>query len=145
VLRTFSKWAGLAGLRIGYGIFPPKIANYLMAIKMPYNVSVAAIIAVRESLGDLEYLQERVKAVIEEREKLFTELLKIKWLKPYPSKANFIFCKVLEGDACEVHQKLQRKGILIRYFDKPLLRNGIRVSIGKPEHTESLIKTLSSI
>lgn len=145
VLRTFSKWAGLAGLRIGYGIFPPKIADYLMAIKMPYNVSVAAIIAVRESLDDLEYLQERVKAVIEEREKLFTELLKIKWLKAYPSQANFIFCKVLEGNAREVHQKLQRKGILIRYFDKPLLRNGIRVSIGKTEHTESLIKTLSSM
>jgi len=145
VLRTFSKWAGLAGLRIGYGIFPPEIAGYLMAIKMPYNVSVAAIIAVRESLNDLEYLQGRVKAMIDEREKLFTELSRIKWLKPYPSQANFIFCKVLEGSAGEIHQKMQNKGILIRYFDKPLLRNGIRVSIGKPEHTEALIKTLHTI
>ncbi len=49
VLRTFSKWAGLAGFRIGYSILPPQIAEYLRRIKLPYNVNVAAIIAVRES------------------------------------------------------------------------------------------------
>lgn len=145
VLRTFSKWAGLAGLRVGYGIFPPKIADYLMAIKMPYNVNVAAIVAVRESLDDLSYLQDRVKAIIAERERLFRELKKLKWLKPFPSQANFIFCTVLEGSASELHQKLQKKGILIRYFDKPLLRNGIRISVGKPEHTDTLIKTLHQL
>ena len=46
VLRTFSKWAGLAGLRVGYGIFSPEIASYLIKIKLPYNVNVAALVAV---------------------------------------------------------------------------------------------------
>ena len=142
VLRTFSKWAGLAGLRVGYGIFPPRIADYLMAIKIPYNVSVAAGIAVRESLADLDYLQGRVKAIMAERERLFSELKKLPWLQPFPSRANFVFCEVLKGSARELHQKLQNKGILIRYFDKPLLRNGIRISVGKPEHTDALMKTL---
>jgi len=145
VLRTFSKWAGLAGLRVGYGIFPRRIADYLMAIKMPYNVNVAAIIAVRESLEDLDYLLERVKAIIAERERLFGELKKLKWLKPFPSQANFIFCSVLKGSAGELHQKLQKKGILVRYFDKPLLRNSIRISVGKSEHTDALIKTLRAV
>jgi len=145
VLRTFSKWAGLAGLRVGYGIFPPRIAGYLMAIKIPYNVNVAAIIAVRESLKDLDYLQDRVKDIINERERLFGELKTIPWLKPFPSQANFIFCTVLKGSARELHQKLQQKGILIRYFDKPLLRNSIRISVGKPEHTDALIKTLHQL
>ena len=145
VLRTFSKWAGLAGLRVGYGIFPPRIASYLMAIKIPYNVNVAAIIAVRESLKDLDYLRDRVKAIITERERLFGEFRKLKWLKPFPSQANFIFCTVRKGSARELHQKLQNKGILIRYFDKPLLRNGIRISVGKPEHTDALIKTLHEL
>jgi len=145
VLRTFSKWAGLAGLRVGYGIFPPRIADYLMAIKMPYNVNVAAIVAVRESLDDLDYLQDRVKAIITERDRLFSELKKLTWLKLFPSQGNFIFCMVLKGSAGELHQKLQKKGILLRYFDKPLLKNGIRISVGKPEHTDALIRALRSL
>jgi histidinol-phosphate aminotransferase len=145
VLRSFSKWAGLAGLRIGYGIFPPRIADYLMSIKIPHNVSVAAEIAVRESLADLIYLQDRVKAIIAERERLFDGLKKVGWLKPYPSQANFIFCNVLKGSAGELHQKLQKKGILVRYFDNPLLRNSLRISVGKPEHTDALLKALNDI
>jgi histidinol-phosphate aminotransferase len=145
VLRSFSKWAGLAGMRIGYGVFPSEIVRYLMAIKIPHNVSVAAEIAVRESLADLDYLQGGVKAIIRERARLFAELQKISWLKPYPSQANFIFCAVLKGSAGELHQKLQRKGILVRYFDRPLLKNSIRISVGKPEHTDALIKALRGL
>jgi histidinol-phosphate aminotransferase len=139
VLRSFSKWAGLAGLRVGYGVFPPRITDYLMAIKIPHNVSVAAEIAVKESLEDIKYLQDKVKAIIAERGRLFGELQKLPWLKPYPSQANFIFCQVLKGSASELNQKLQRKGILVRYFDNPLLKNGIRISVGKPEHTDALV------
>jgi len=142
VLRTFSKWAGLAGLRVGYGIFSPKIAEYLLTIKQPYNVNMAAQVAVRESLRDLDYLLGRVKAIVSERERLFKELQKLKWLKPYPSRANFILCSVLKGKARELQQELQNRGILVRYFDQPLLRNYIRISVGKPEHTDALIKAL---
>jgi histidinol-phosphate aminotransferase len=145
VLRSFSKWAGLAGLRIGYGVFPPRIASYLMAIKIPHNVSVAAEIAVRESLADLAYLQDRVKSIIDERRRLFGELQKLTWLQPYPSKANFIYVAVLKGSASALHQKLQQKGILVRYFDRPLLKNSIRISVGKPEHTDALIKALKEL
>jgi len=145
VMRTFSKWAGLAGLRIGYGIFPPKIAEYLMKLKLPYNVSVAARVAVRETLKDVDYLMGRVKAIVAERERLFGELSKLKWLKPFPSQANFIFCHVLKGKASEIQQKLENRGILIRYFDLPLLQNSIRISVGKPEHTDALIKALREV
>ena len=145
VLRTFSKWAGLAGLRVGYGLFPPKIADYLLRTKIPYNVNVAALVAVQESLKDLDYLLGRVKAIVAERERLFGELKKLKFLRPFPSQANFIFCSVLNGRASEIQQELQRKGILVRYFDKPMLRNSIRISVGKPEHTDALIKALNEI
>lgn len=142
VLRTLSKWAGLAGLRIGYGIFPPETASYLLKVKLPYNVNVAALVAVQETLKDKDYLMDSVKAIITERERLFEKLKKLKWLKPFPSQANFIFCSVLQGKASELQQKLQNKGILVRYFDQPLLRNSIRISVGKPEHTDALIKAL---
>jgi histidinol-phosphate aminotransferase len=145
VLRSFSKWAGLAGLRVGYGVFPARVAAALMAIKIPHNVSVAAEIAVRESLDDLPYLQGKVKALIAERSRLFSELQSINWLKAYPSKANFIFCNVLKGSAGELHQKLQQKGVLVRYFETSLLKNSIRISIGKPEHTDTLMKALRQV
>jgi len=145
VLRTFSKWAGLAGLRVGYGMFPTKIADYLLRIKEPYGVNVAALVAVRESLKDKDYLMDKVRAIIAERERLFEELKKLKWLKPFPSQANFIFCSILNGRASELQQKLQQKGILVRYFNQPLLQNGIRISVGKPEHTDALIKVLQQL
>ena len=145
VLRSFSKWAGLAGLRIGYGVFPPRIAPYMMAIKIPHNVSVAAEIAVRESLADIDYLRGIVKSIIKERSRLFNELQQISWLKPYPSQSNFIYCAVLKGNASELYLNLQKKGVLVRYFDKPLLNNSIRISVGKPEHTDALIKALREL
>jgi histidinol-phosphate aminotransferase len=145
VLRSFSKWAGLAGMRVGYGVFPPRVASYMMAIKIPHNVSVAAEIAVKESLADLDFLQGRVKAIVKERARLLTELQRVSWLKAYPSQANFIYCAVLKGSASGLHQKLQRKGVLVRYFKNPLLKNSIRISVGKPEHTDALIKALREL
>jgi len=145
VLRTFSKWAGLAGLRIGYGIFPDEMVSYLMGLKAPYNVNAAAVVAVRESLKDLDYLMRNVKAIVKERDQLFTELRKFKFLKPFPSQANFIFCSVTKGNASVVQQKLENKGLLVRYFDIPLLRNAIRIGIGKPEHSVVLLKVLKEI
>ncbi len=145
VLRTFSKWAGLAGLRVGYGMFPPEIADYILKIKIPYNVNAAALVAVEESLKDIDRLQATVQAIIDERERLFTELGKIPSLRPYPSKANFILCRVERGNAVQLRQKLQEKGILIRYYDDMLLRDYVRISVGKPEHTDALIGVLRQI
>ncbi|MFH1663003.1 MAG: histidinol-phosphate transaminase [Chloroflexota bacterium] len=145
VLRTFSKWAGLAGIRIGYGMFPVKIADYLLRIKEPYCVNVAALVAVRETLKDIDALMNRVKTIISERERLYSELQGIKWLKPYPSQANFILCSVLKGRAKEIQQKLQDRGILVRYFDQPLLKDSIRISIGRPEENDILIETLNEL
>ncbi len=145
VLRTFSKWAGLAGLRIGYGLFPIKVADCLLRIKEPYSVNVAAQVAVRESLKDVDYLMNNVRTIIAERERLFSRLKEIGWLKPYPSQANFILCSVLKGSARELQQKLEDRGILVRYFDQPLLKDSVRISIGKPEENDILIETLNEI
>jgi histidinol-phosphate aminotransferase len=145
VLRTFSKWAGLASFRIGYGIFPPEIADYLMNIKMPYNVSAASTIAVRESLKDKDLLMDRVKKIVDERERLFNELKKIEWLKTYPSKANFIFCKVLNGRARQIYEGLLDRCIIIRYANNSVLKDFIRIGVGKPEHTDLLVKLIRDI
>jgi histidinol-phosphate aminotransferase len=145
VLRTFSKWAGLAGLRVGYGIFPINMVKHLIKIKQPYNVNTAAQVAALESLKDLDYLRGTIKAIINEREQLLTRLGQIDWLKVYPSQANFILCSVLNGKAKMIHEGLQSKGIFVRYFDTPQLKDCLRISVGKPEHTDALIATLKEI
>lgn len=145
VLRSFSKWAGLAGMRIGYGIFPTKIANYLLKIKPPFNVSAAALVAVRESVADHDYLMDKVKTLIAERERLFGELSRLKFLKPWPSKANYILCSVLNGSASQIQQELEERGILIRIYYTQLLRDYVRPSVGKPEQNDALIKALQEI
>jgi histidinol-phosphate aminotransferase len=145
VLRSFSKWAGLAGLRIGYGIFPEEIAELIYKMKPPYNVNVAAQVAVKESLADIDYLRERIKAIISERGRLFSELGKLGFIEPYPSQANFILCRILDGQALQIKQGLGKKGIFVRYFDTPLLKNMLRISVGKPEHTDALIEALRGI
>lgn len=145
VLRSFSKWAGLAGLRIGYGIFPAAIVEQLLKIKQPYNVNLAAQIAVKESLADIDYLKGTVRAVVAERDRLFAKLKRLNFLKPWPSKSNFLLCAVVKGDAQRIHEGLQKRGIFVRYFDTPLLRNSLRISVGKPEHSEALIQALREV
>lgn len=145
VLRTFSKWAGLAGLRVGYGIFPENLLKYLMKIKQPYNVNAAAQVAALESLKDLDYLQGTISSIIDERERLIMELGQFNWLKTYPSQANFILCRVLNGKAKAIHEGLRKKGIFIRYFNTPQLQDCLRISVGKPEHTVKLVAELKQM
>ncbi len=142
VLRTFSKWAGLAGLRVGYGVFPPEIARQIWKLKQPYNLNVAAEVAVRESLLDVEYLLGNVERIVRERERLKGELEKLGFLRVYPSRANFLLCDVLEGSAKGLVEFLARRGIIVRYFEKPRLMNSIRISVGLPEHTDAVVAAL---
>ncbi|PVV84887.1 histidinol-phosphate transaminase [Dehalogenimonas alkenigignens] len=145
VLRTFSKWAGLAGLRVGYGLFPEDVATRLDAIKDPYCVNTAAVAAARESLKDIDYLMSNVRLIVSERERLFQALAGIEYLKPYPSAANFILCEINGKDAAEIQRVLERRGILVRYFNSPQMENYLRFSIGRPGDTDRLIAQLRKI
>jgi histidinol-phosphate aminotransferase len=145
VLRTFSKWAGLAGLRIGYGAFPLKIADILMKIKPPYSINMAASLAARISIKERAYLLGTVDKMIQERARMFDKLNKLGFLKTVPSKANFILCEVTRGDAKKLQDELESRGILVRYYNTPLLRNYIRISTGKPQQTDKIMQALSEI
>lgn len=146
-LRTFSKLAGLAGLRVGYGAFPTWLMPTLWKAKQPYNVNVAASAAAIASLEDPEYLDWTVKTLVTERKRLFEGLARIPWLSPYPSSANFILCRVAPPmNAAALKADLaQKHGIFIRYFDKPGLQDCIRISVGKPEQTDILLGALSKL
>jgi histidinol-phosphate aminotransferase len=144
VLRTFSKLAGLAGLRVGYGAFPTWLMPTLWKAKQPYNVNVAASAAAIAALEDPDYLDWTVKTLVAERNRLAAALASFPFLTVYPSSANFILCRVSpEINAAQLKADLaQKHGIFIRYFNKPGLTDCIRISVGKPEQTDALLKAL---
>jgi len=145
VFRTFSKLAGLAGLRVGYGAFPAWLLPQLWKIKQPYNVNVAATLAALASLEDLATLQDNLDKLVAERARLSAALRELNFLQVYPSSSNFLLCRVLDREARQLKLALEEHGVLVRYFDRPGLRDCIRISVGKPEQTEALLKALKKM
>ena len=143
ILRTFSKWAGLAGLRIGYGLFPRALVPLLLKVKPPFNVNVAAQEAAKASLHDLDYLRHTVGLIVAERERLLEVLPKLPvFSKVYPSRTNFILCEVTGGNGRSLRNRLAKKGILLRHFDNPALRRFIRITVGTREQDDVLLSAL---
>ncbi|MBE2200615.1 MAG: histidinol-phosphate transaminase [Anaerolinea sp.] len=144
VLRTFSKLAGLAGLRVGYGAFPEWLLPHLWKIKQPYNINVAASLTAVAALQDRDWLHDKVRLIVAERGRMVAQLAQFDWLRPYPSHANFVLFRVLGRDARQLKLDLEQHGVLVRYFNKPGLDNCIRISVGRPQDTERLKEALRS-
>jgi histidinol-phosphate aminotransferase len=145
VMRTLSKWAGLAGLRIGYMVAHPSLIDVVMRVKQPYNVNAAAEAAVLATMDDLPYLQSKVEAIIREKQRLEVELSQLPGFEVSPSRANFLLCKLSGVSAKDVHARLIERGVLLRYFDTPLLQNHLRISAGRPDQTDALLTALREI
>jgi histidinol-phosphate aminotransferase len=145
VLRTFSKWAGIAGLRLGYGIFPDWLMPILLKAKQPYNVNVAATIAGLAALTSREEVQATVDALVLERDRLARALEGIPFLEAHPSQANFVLCGVIGRDAAELKMALARQGVLVRHYARPGLENYIRISAGRPSDTNALLAALGNL
>ena len=145
VLRTFSKWAGLAGLRIGLGVMNPDLASTMMGMKPPYNVNLAAEIALLASLEDRPALLERVHKIVAERDRMMRLLKEIPQVTPLPSQANFILFKLPEGRGKEIFDGLCRRGIFLRYFGSGQLKDYIRASVGLPHETDAVVEALAEL
>jgi len=146
VLRTFSKRAALAGMRVGYGAFPKGIVEFMWRAKQPYNVSVAAEVAALAALSNPGYLKDVKEKLVRERDNLFNVLAECPFLSPYPSAANFILCRVDGRDALEVKDALAKEGICVRHYTKPASISGcVRVSVGRPDQTALLKEALTKI
>ncbi len=145
VLRTMSKWAGLAGLRVGYGLMSPKLVQHIIDIKSPYNVNVAAEAALIASLEDADVLLERVRGIVTERERMFGLLQDISGVKPWPSSGNFILCS-FEGRRAEaVYEGLTRRGIFVRAFSSKRLEGTFRITVGTPQETDAVIAAIRDL
>jgi histidinol-phosphate aminotransferase len=145
VLRTLSKWAGLAGLRIGYGIMSPRLVQHMIDIKSPYNVNVAAEAALLASLEDAPALLDNVNKIVEERERMFALLKDIPGVTTWPSSGNFILLQFAPGRAQHIFEELARRGIFVRNFRSTRLQDCFRVAVGTPDQTDAFIAALKEI
>jgi len=142
VLRTFSKWAGLAGMRIGYGVCPSRLAELLLKLKSPYNVNGPAQAAALATLADAQTALDRVAAIVAERGRMAEALASIPYLRPYPSQANYHLCR-LEGIEVERFQAhMEERGILLRYFEGGRLDGHIRITVGTPTQNDAVLTAL---
>ena len=145
VLRTFSKWAGLAGLRVGYSISSPELAAHMMALKQPYNVNVAADAGAQAAIAHLHEIKETIASIVAERDRMAALCAELGWLTPLPSQANFVLFAVEGRKAFDVAAALRSTGVLVRYYDRPDLANYIRISAGRPEDTDRLMAALRGL
>ena len=111
-------------------------------IKMPYNLTVATEQAVLASLEDTDHLLLRVRWLVEERERMMGMLQGLPQVECYPSKGNFVLCRLPAGTGEAVHEALQRRGVFVRYFATPRLKDCLRISSGMPEDTDVLVGAL---
>jgi histidinol-phosphate aminotransferase len=147
VLRTFSKWAGLAGLRLGYGAFPTWLVPHLRKLQLPFEVNLAAHIAALETLADLPLMRERIGGLIAERERLTAMLAAQPFLRVTPSHGNFVLIELADArlSLADFRAAVEAHGILLRYFRTPDLARHARVTVGTAEHTAALARVLEHI
>lgn len=148
ILRTMSKFAGLAGIRVGYGIFPEELVPYVSAATPAFaNISgISADIAIA-SLKDLEYLKANRDEQVAERERVTALLNEMPGVTAYPSSTNFVLFQLPGGDSTPVLEALNNRHIYVRRYPDPRFDMGdhLRVSIGLPAENDAFLNALESI
>lgn len=141
IFRSLSK-IGLAGLRIGYGIFPGKLAEQVNKVRLPYNSNSVSQWVASELLNDFTHVQNQIKSIVEERDRLIDELSKLSGIIAYPSNSNFILFKAPEGGET-LFNNLKKNGTLLRNLNShPRLKDCLRVTVGTKQENDQFLEQL---
>ncbi len=136
-VRTFSKIAGLAGLRVGYAVADRELAGYLERARHPFNVNLLAEAAAVAALDDHEHLDRTVRQNTEGLGYLRRELGAL-GIETWPSEANFVLAKPGAG----TYERLLREGVIVRPLVGFGMPDHVRITVGRPEENERLVKAL---
>ncbi|MDT8310371.1 MAG: histidinol-phosphate transaminase [Methylophaga sp.] len=143
ICRTFSKAYGLAGLRVGFAVSHPAVADLLNRIRQPFNVNSLALAAAVAALGDDGYLNRarQINAIgMQQYEDAFQAL----GLSYIPSKGNFI-CVDVGREAAPVYDALLREGVIVRPVGGYGLPNHLRISIGFEQDNARCLAALEKV
>lgn len=141
LMRTLSK-LGLAGLRLGLLAGGPEWLRELEKLRLPYNVGIVTQLIAEKVLQHRDVLLQQAAAIKNERAMLGARLAAMHGIEPFPTDANFILFRVSE--AGHVFQNLKKRGVLIKNLDgtHPLLKNCLRVTVGKPDENALFLAAL---
>ena len=141
ITRTFSKAYGLAGLRVGYAMAHPSVADLMNRVRQPFNVNSIALTAAAAALDDMEFV---ARSYAENRTglKRMEEGAHALGLDYIPSFGNFITIRV--GKANDVFKRLLKRGVIVRPVTGYQLPEHLRVSIGTPEENERFLTALAA-
>lgn len=143
VARTFSKAYSLCFQRIGYFVGPATLIKALHKVRDSYNVNGLAQVAALATLDDLPYYQKNFRRIIASRNQLTAELTTMGF-KVLPSQANFILTKPPGPTAEKWLQTLRDSKILVRWFNKPNIKQYLRITIGNKKEVSALLKAIRS-
>jgi histidinol-phosphate aminotransferase len=141
VVRTFSKAYGLAGLRVGYGLMNPSIADILNRVRQPFNVNSLALTAARAALDDMEFVARSYAANLQGLRQLWDGVRAL-GLEAIPSYGNFLTVRV--GKAAEVYKRLLRRGVIVRPVAGYELPEHLRVTVGTAEENARFLAALGA-
>jgi histidinol-phosphate aminotransferase len=144
VLRTFSKSFSLAGMRIGLAFGSRACIDELNKVKDSYNLDRLSLAAARAALEDLPRMQANIAKVKATRAKLLQKLAELGFRAP-PSEANFVFATHPKLGGADLYRALRERGILVRHFATPALRDGLRITVGTDEQNDALVSALRSL
>jgi histidinol-phosphate aminotransferase len=144
-LRTLSKGYSLAGLRLGFGIAQPRVADMLVKVKDSYAVDAVACEVGAAAFEDQDYKNACAAKVRASREKLSAALAALGF-QVWPSESNFLLAAVPGGKAGDVYRGLKERGILVRYFgSEPGLSDKLRISVGTDEQDAALLSAIGEV
>jgi len=141
VTRTFSKVYGLAGLRVGFGLMHPDVAELLNRVRQPFNVNSLALAAAAAALEDRKFVAKSTKMNRSGLAKL-ERALKTLGLETIPSCANFITFRV--SRARTVYDRLLRQGVIVRPLAGYDMPDHLRVTVGTPKENGKFLKALTA-
>lgn len=143
VLRTFSKAASLAGLRVGYGIADADAIALMNRIRQPFNVNALAQVAALAALDDDAHVLECVRMIEAGRHFLYDEFKSL-GVRYAPSRANFILVDIGRS-AAEVYQKLLHEGVIVRPMTPFGMETALRITVGTPDENRKLARALRKV
>ncbi len=147
VIQTFSKSRSMAGMRIGFAMGNKKLIKYMNDVKFSinsYTMTPLTQLCGAEAVRDEEYFQETVNKIVTTRENSKTELAKLGFTFT-DSKSNFIFASHASVPAEKIFNELKKRGIYVRYWNKPRISNHLRISVGTDKEMEALVSALKEI
>jgi len=143
VLRSFSKSFSLAGLRIGLAFGARPVIAELAKVKDSYNLNRISIAAAVAALEDYDWMRDNVRKVRATRTRLSAELAKLGY-EVLPSQANFVLARRPGSDQRALYEDLKSRGILVRYFATPELRDSVRITVGTDAEVDALLSVMAS-